>query len=284
MKKLLLVLIALLVLVSISAAAFAQDTPLGTVTVLPGTTAYQQPADNAQAAAFLKDGGTYTCYDAPQRWYKINLGGAWFAFVSAERCEFAGGEKPDTEEAAESTAFAEEILFRSVPWGISISGMKKALTKQGVDSGSFWLFSSPDDIGAPSVGAILNNQESKNNCNAKRITIFGNSSMQVGGYEPGFILLYFAYGTSDSGKILSDADHCQFIFGRNIFTGDCYAIAEDLAGQLIKRYGEPSLVAGSRLVWTGANDTFVALTTSSSGKLFLDYGWQGGDALLQTAK
>lgn len=165
-----------------------------------------------------------------------------------------------------STALADEILFRDIPW---YSNLADTLTQMPEYS----------DINAldweTRVTIIGEEREfDKPNNGIAPMLSFENTPFKVGGYNVGNITLNFVYSV-DNGQVLRSEDDWKLIGATYHFSNiDQKTASENLIEKLSSLYGEPvrtSVDTISYITWYGDSNSLVSLNIGDQW-LSLSYG------------
>lgn len=135
-----------------------------------------------------------------------------------------------------SSAVADEILFRGIPWGTSITELKGAI------SDDFDLYINDeqmmpywDGIGDQTDSILSLMFSSPSGWNG--FDLFFSNQPLVAGYPLNGLRIYCAYGLED-GKVLRDADDSVFYAAQYSFEAqDIQSVYDDLKGKLEALYG-----------------------------------------------
>lgn len=195
---------------------------------------------------------------------------------------------------AENTEDSNPILFRGVEWGVKQKDAEKALSGikfNSPDTYTHWR-SVKDFLTDAYPYTFYYNSVLGYNLYA---TDSSKSNLKVAGYQVNSIGLKFVYLTDDNGILVRDAEHSALITATYTFkVTDKKAVFDDLTDKLTSLYGEidESYQDGYSIVntiniWYGSEGTLVVLRyekySSGSETLYLSYGFQGGDELIEAA-
>ena len=128
----------------------------------------------------------------------------------------------------------KEILFRDIPWGISISEVKNALSDFSIWRDVRGLHLAHWSDKKPSSGSGTENGYQggcKNNDDEE--------PLEIAGY-PCYIIVYCAYGLNENGEVLRDRKSSQFYMASYTFDTsdiDTKLAYEELKEKLIELYG-----------------------------------------------
>lgn len=161
-----------------------------------------------------------------------------------------------------TTALADEILFRGIPWGTSVLEFEKQIgceigyTELRLPHWSSYSPTSSIDKGTYTIGYDVT-------------AGFGDTLFQVAGYDLDFIFAYFYYGVED-GKINRNPEASEFYLSEYIFdVEDIEGAYSDLKEKMTSLYGEGTEEKGKTseyyaTVWDGDNNTAVRLLVRSN--------------------
>lgn len=153
-----------------------------------------------------------------------------------------------------STAFADEITFRGIPWGanvqtaIEILGWDDELVRHNETLSQIGKTPETDD---PLVRYFVSNEVSEvgylvydgKNANDNCGYQYGNyyykdDQMIVAGHGVWSIELEFLYGT-ENGQVIYDQASSEFVKGTYCFMGKDMSVYDDILDKLKWKYGEP---------------------------------------------
>ena len=195
-----------------------------------------------------------------------------------------------------STAYAEDVFFRGIPWLSSIDdvfneiGILDAETVEPSKDNVKQLFMSYDNTIDGFGALVLDDWESYNDAGYSYTPYMICPDLDVAGYKVTWLDLQFMYSIED-GNVLTDKDHAQFISGKyQIRPEDYQAAYEDLRDKLIWLYGEPVTEESDKFgfdqkgtkrysIWQGNNGASILLfvkfhkenTTLSMNSLTIEY-------------
>lgn len=169
-----------------------------------------------------------------------------------------------------TTAFADEITFRNIPWGSNPNQVSEVLQAAGFSkvyaTNGAWITSFGDgdfdefDInGADNAGYDW--------------TDYKTTGLKVAGHEISYMGLEFLYGIQDEGLLL-DIDSARLIRAYYVLkASDKFLVYNDLKTKLSSLYGEPKVLHREQkywnesyikindgLLWSGENDTAVLMS------------------------
>ena len=192
---------------------------------------------------------------------------------------------PCFAEGAESA----QILFRGIPWGISLPEVRAQLPDVS--------WQTPSANSAYNVMYTLSGKRSsyfdgKVQCYDSTYSL---KDFKVAGYPVDDIGVFFALTPDESGFLPKDINHTKFYKAYyHIEPKDLQAVSTDLVEKLSSIYGEVAehTTSGSSIVenyyiWYGANNTAVALESKKysggSTDIYIWYATLDGDQYLQDA-
>lgn len=173
-----------------------------------------------------------------------------------------------------STAYADEILFRDIPWRSNVQTVLGELGLWDIDE-------YPDRAGKDRISVypaiigelgylILEDAEGYDNSGFEAGNTFP-LELIVAEHEVPYIELQFMYGLDENGDVLYNKENAEFISAKyDIRTEDYPTSYADLQDKLIWLYGEPVINVSEQhsvnrslhekyTVWSGENNTSVIL-------------------------
>lgn len=203
-----------------------------------------------------------------------------------------------------STAFADEILFRNVPWGSTMDEVEKA-----IPADMYW-HNDEDDLRADP--AIFYEEGDEFSFKYDAATAGTLASMyifsdcpKVANYEPAEIGMHFVRMPVDGVVTYDDHSNTSMYSAYYLIEPESVEGAtEDLIGKLKSVYGEPDSsdefvdtvfdTSIKLLVWRGDNDTFVSLRSVASTEktskytnsdfIRISYGTYQGDKWIEESE
>lgn len=196
-----------------------------------------------------------------------------------------------------SIAFADEILFRSIPWFSNYENVMDTLDKLDV------AWSTPSVISGQNILSTVKEESSNSDKEYLCVcTVYANKSdisLQVAGYDVTGMTLYFAYVPGKDGEIDHSLDDTSFYMARYTISmdGDEYDLTlKDLMNKLDDLYGKPKSIKADDgcdstiddiYKWSGSKNTFVYLAGDDNrfgASIRLYYGTEEGDTLIKNAE
>jgi hypothetical protein len=200
--------------------------------------------------------------------------------------------------AFNTVARADEILFRNLPWGSTLTSVTET-------TGFKFTKIHGESYKTYSVDAVLHGDYDGLKFEYTDINLIANvrspsKEQNVAGFTTSDMVLYFAY-IPDDGTMVYEDDHTALYGARYIFEPtDIDGMAADLMRKLSSLYGEPTKKSSDsdwmnnkyvHTYWEGDNNTVVVLReqhADSTSTLYHDeiqigYAWRNGDIMLQDA-
>ena len=161
----------------------------------------------------------------------------------------------------------EPILFRGIPWSITpadaldeLDGWETSNEKIDFD----YLFSGNSE-GQPGINSIISKMD--------------NPNINVAGYKPNTIELYFVYAKVQNGSLDRSEENSELCMGRYYFwnpKSETNSMREDIKTKLSILYGDIDESPSDKCdIWYGADETMVSvyLGGEASGKqaLYISY-------------
>lgn len=190
--------------------------------------------------------------------------------------------------------FADEILFRDIPWGSTFPEAEKLTPDISWFSFGGATFGRLATLQREDYSAVDMNSDN----NSAQYMSVEHSNILVAGYKPEDINMFFAL-VPEGGEIINDASHTSLYAGQYIFYPEnTQEVGEDLLQKLTSLYGEPKEVTtGNEFLytyysvneWDGDNGSSVFLLTAVSdsnpteNRVCITYTWDEGDKLLDHA-
>ena len=200
----------------------------------------------------------------------------------------AGGEAdtPSNQDAAEKA-----ILFRGIPWGSSYTEIEK-----DVKLDHYWTFTLIERV-AKAMGFEKLTAQDKDlmplDVGLVAQAEYSRPLPEVAGYKTEAVILQFVYVPDENGALVEDKEHTALYHAYyTIEPADRAGAYEDLTNKLSSLYGGIDLSSGDFhedencvRVWFGGEGTIVSLEYSiSSRRIYIHYGFAGGDDLLENAQ
>lgn len=197
-----------------------------------------------------------------------------------------------------TTVFADEILFRGIPWGSNYNYVES----QAISEGDTLTSVSGDWVRTYAIPEILYGTYSRDETLKPNINLsaFGVSNLhKVAGYDLERIHYFFVF-TEDGGILTRNKeDTCLYGGSYKFKLENPESAYHNITGKLVGLYGlyEETLRKDSRgnitdyiRTWNGDNNTLLMLRWDVSGSvlnhgvnLFMHYIWKDGDNLLKHA-
>ena len=187
----------------------------------------------------------------------------------------------------------KEILFRSVPWGSSVT--EAAAQQELINPEKFreWEYWYPaESFMFRESGSTLVNAAA-----GGYVNIYPRD-LKVAGYDVNSMQIYFTYVPDAEGNLVRDTDHTAMIYAYyQLDVKDPVAAFEDLSGKLSGLYGDVTstdhydgygYIVSDQLLWKGQNGTMVSLVLedypeSKLTNLYIKYGTADADQQLLDA-
>lgn len=187
----------------------------------------------------------------------------------------------------------KEILFRSVPWGSSVT--EAAAQQEFINPEKFreWEYWYPaESFMFRESGSTLVNAAA-----GGYVNIYPRD-LKVAGYDVNSMQIYFTYVPDAEGNLVRDTDHTAMIYAYyQLDVKDPVAAFEDLSGKLSGLYGDVTstdhydgygYIVSDQLLWKGQNGTMVSLVLedypeSKLTNLYIKYGTADADQQLLDA-
>lgn len=180
----------------------------------------------------------------------------------------------------------EPILFRGIVWGSSYAEIAESVELEKLSTFSF----------SESVGTALGMEttlDTPRDEGLVGIAEFSRPYPEVAGYQTVDVELHFVYLPDENGELAKDEEHTALYHAYyTIEPADRVAAYEDLTQKLTSLYGDADYSRGditqdkdSVTAWYGAEGTMVSLEYSTSSyRIYIHYGFLGGDQLLMDAQ
>ena len=157
-------------------------------------------------------------------------------------------------------AFADEILFRNLPWDCSPADVKESFGKYLYFSDSMCapLWSHWDHPGLSSA------DYSDKHAGFRLETGYPASGISVAGYDIKEARIFFLYGVTEDGQLDRRPDAGRMCGAFYSFRFENVESAyEDLKAKLSYLYGEPEKENDTSIIWHGDNNTAVRMVWSN---------------------
>ena len=167
-----------------------------------------------------------------------------------------------------STALADEILFRDIPWGSNVSDTISKLPEYSNSSGFDW------DTRIDSWNSFLADYNKATN--GRVISLSYHDEMTVAGYKMQSIDLRFLFSVDENSMICRDETEME-LYGAlyRFIVADMEMASSDLIGKLTEVYGAGESgvneYGAKTITWHGDMSTGVCLEYSENG-VFIWYG------------
>lgn len=183
--------------------------------------------------------------------------------------------------------YEEPILFRGMAWGSSYAEID-----EGENLNALLQFTFSENVGrAMEMESTLDVPLDEGLVGYAE---FSRPLPEVAGYQTEDVELRFVYVPDENGDLVKDKEHTALYFAYyTIEPADRVAAYEDLTAKLTSLYGDAGysnngdVAQGESTVttWYGAEGTMVSLWYSpSSSRIYIHYGYLGGDQLLLNAQ
>lgn len=176
-----------------------------------------------------------------------------------------------------STASAEEILFRDLPWLRSIDevfselGIFDAETTETTAENWKWLFDSWNNQINGFGTLVLDDWAIYDDAGFCFHPYMVCPFEDVAGYKLTYVELQFMYGM-ENGEVFRDKEHAQFISGKYTLRPDDYQSAyDDLREKLIWLYGKPIREESGKFGWDNKGRKHYSLWEGDNGTSLLLY-------------
>ena len=193
------------------------------------------------------------------------------------------------------SAFADEILFRKIPWFSNYETVMETVDKLDATWGN--PKSSTGKYIIDYVKEASSNSDRDYQCVCTVGTDSKNLDLQVAGYDVTGMTLFFAFIPGDDGTIDHSLDNTSFYMARYTLKIDDFDLSlKDLMSKLNDLYGKPKTIESDDgcdsdidtiYKWSGDKDTFVYLAGDSNKygpSIRLYYGTSEGDTLIKNAE
>lgn len=157
-------------------------------------------------------------------------------------------------------AFADEILFRNLPWDCSPADVKESF-------GKYLYFRDPMCAPLWSQWAhpgLSSADYSDTHAGFRLETGYPASGITVAGYEIDEARIFFVYGITEDGQLDRSPDAGRLCGAYYSFRfEDVETAYEDLKAKLTNLYGEPEKENDTSIIWYGDNNTAVRMVWSN---------------------
>lgn len=193
-----------------------------------------------------------------------------------------------------SSALADEILFRNIPWGSTATEAKQIASDITWMSFGGATFGRLDTLRYEDYSVTDINSDN----NSVEYTAITHDDLEVAGYKPEDIQMYFSLVPDDK-KIIKDDEHTALYAGQyKFYPQNIESVSDDLLEKLTGLYGEPKKLQSeyeflykhySIYEWDGDNDSSVFLLTAisednpSENRVVITYTWDKGDEMMDYA-
>lgn len=195
-----------------------------------------------------------------------------------------------------TVAFADEILFRKIPWFSNYDTVMETLDKLNV------TWNTPSSTTGKYIIDYVKEASSNSDRDYQCVCLVSsegkNLDLQVAGYNVSGMTLFFAFIPDSDGIIDHSVENTSFYMARyTIKSIEDYELSlKDLVSKLTELYGKPRLLQPEDgcdstiddiYTWSGDKDTFVYLAGDSNQfgpSIRLYYGTAEGDNLVKNAE